>query len=68
MKIKDIVCDICGESCEWHGSYIYTIRKRFWEMEVLGRRVDLCQDCWKKMQEWIIKEQFKERSREKEKK
>lgn len=59
MKIKDTICDICGESCKWHGSYIYTIRKRFWEFEKVGKKLDLCQDCYKKIQQWIIEEKYK---------
>lgn len=59
MRIKDTICDICGESCEWHGSYIYTIRKRFWEMEKVGRKLDLCQDCYNKMVVWILEEKYK---------
>lgn len=53
MKVKDRVCDICGNSIYRHAAHTYTIRKRFWETEVFGRRLDVCEECWRKFERWV---------------
>ena len=54
MKVKGRICDICGEPVYRHGSHEYKISKRFPEWECLWSRIDLCEDCYRKMAEWIM--------------
>lgn len=56
MKIKTRICDICGESIYQHAAHTYTIRKRMWETETLGKRLDLCEKCWQKFERWVKRE------------
>lgn len=57
MKIRDIVCDVCGNSVHQHARHKYTIKKRLWEVDspFLPERVDLCESCYEKLEEWILK-------------
>ena len=54
MRIKDRICDVCGCSVYRHAAHTYTIRKRFWETETIGRRLDLCEDCWRNFEHWVL--------------
>lgn len=56
MKVKTRICDICGESIYRHAAHTYTIRKRLWEYETIGRRLDMCEKCWIKFEKWLKKE------------
>lgn len=45
-KIKTRICDVCGDTIYQHAKHTYTIRKRFWEDEIFGHQIDLCQRCY----------------------
>lgn len=53
MKINTRICDICGRPIYVHARQAYTLRKRFWELEPIGSRVDLCNQCYTDMVEYI---------------
>ena len=53
MKVKDRVCDVCGESIYRHAAHTYKIVKRFPETEFMGQRIDLCERCYKRLERWI---------------
>ena len=54
-KIRDTICDVCGESVHQHARHIYTIKKRLWELDYLPKRVDLCESCYEGLEEWLLK-------------
>lgn len=60
MKVKGIICDVCGDSVYKHARYQYRLKKRFWETEIGWKRMDLCEECYSKMTRWIIKERVNE--------
>ena len=54
MKVRDRVCDICGDSIYKHrGWNTYRILKHAWWFELFPKRVDLCQDCYKGLERFI---------------
>jgi len=54
MKVRDRVCDICGESVYKHrGCMTYRILKHDWYNNIFPRRVDLCRDCYKGLEKYI---------------
>lgn len=54
MKVKDRVCDICGQSVYKHrGCMTYRILKHDWYFNIFPRRVDLCRDCYKGLERYI---------------
>ena len=53
MKINTRICDICGLPIYVHARQAYIIRGRFWELEPIGSRVDLCSQCYIDMVEYI---------------
>lgn len=54
-KIKTTICDICGETVYEHARQQYQIRKKFWEANTLWTNIDLCEECYIEMCEYIKK-------------
>ena len=55
MKVRDRVCDICGESVYKHrGCKAYRILKHDWYLDIFPRRVDLCESCYIGLERYII--------------
>ena len=54
MKVRDRVCDICGESVYKHARHQYKLSKRLWEVNSLWTKVDLCEECWNYMERLIL--------------
>ena len=57
MKVKDRVCDICGESVYKHACHQYkiSISKRLWEVDSRWLKLDLCENCYKILEKSILK-------------
>lgn len=53
MKIKTRICDICGNPMFRHGRDVYKIKKRHWETELLGKQMDICDDCFEKFIKFV---------------
>ena len=53
MKVRDRVCDICGESVYERGRNSYQILRHRWWLDVFPRKVDLCHNCYKGLEKYI---------------
>jgi len=54
MKVKDRVCDICGESVyRLRGYSAYKILKYDWWVDLFPKKVDLCQNCYRGLERYI---------------
>ena len=53
MKVNGRMCDICGEWIQEHARHEYKISRRFWEFNKIWDRIDMCENCYNKMIEWI---------------
>ncbi len=60
MKVKTVVCDICGDTVYKHASHQYRIKKRMPEITCLWTRMDLCEECWSDLENYIREKRRKE--------
>ena len=58
MKVRDRVCDICGESVYKFVEHQYKISKRFWLTDICWKKMDLCDDCYRVLERQILKEKL----------
>ena len=61
MKVRDRVCDICGESVYKYGEKQYKISKRYWLTDICWKKIDLCENCYRILERQILKEKLKEK-------
>ena len=54
MKVRDRVCDICGESVYERGYNTYQILEHRWWLDYFPKKVDLCQNCYNGLERYII--------------
>ena len=53
MKVKDRVCDICGNSVYERGYRAYRILEHDWFFDIFPKRVDLCHNCYNGLERYI---------------
>ena len=56
MKVRDRVCDVCGDSVYKHARHQYKLSKICWETDLFWKRMDLCEECYCIMERWILRE------------
>ena len=56
MKVKQIVCDICGEPIKYRKSIGYKIKKKRYFIDLTYNDMDICGRCMEKIFEEIRKE------------
>ena len=53
MKIKNIICDLCGETVDNRRETGYKLKSKHFWIDNTYHNMDICQDCMNKIRNYI---------------